>query len=184
MENKAYHSGDSEADNSMTPTWVVKRIQDVTGLTLVHDVCASELTARCESHWNVNDDCLTRGWFQSFKYFNLNTNKNTLGRNAFWMNPPFSQASDFTTKAAYEAMYGVTTLGLVRHAPDSDWFQEMEKHATFIFVPDGRINFVKSDGTRFKNGANFPTCFPLWTPYGNNGIAQQIRFNRNKKDYV
>lgn len=182
MENKAYHSGDSEADNSQTPWWIIKQIQDIANVHVIFDVCATPRSAKAASYFTKEDDALTRSWKGS----------NSKGCN--WMNPPFSLASEFTTKAAHEAMKGVVTIGCVKHAPDATWFQEMEKRATFIYIPDGRIQFLKSDGTPFmridkktgkqvKSGANFPLCFPLWTPFNNGGEAKQIRFKRDQKRY-
>ena len=85
------------------------------------------------------------------------------------------------------------TIGCVKHAPDADWFQEMEKRATVIYVPDGRVQFLKADGSEFtrtdkngktvKSGANFPLCFPLWTPFNHGNEAKQVRFKRDKKGY-
>ena len=117
---------------------------------------------------------------------------------ALWMNPPFSLASEFTTKAANQASSGCLIIGCVKHAPDADWFQEMEKRATFIYVPDGRIQFLRANGEPFerpefkdgiptgknlKSGANFPLCFPLWTPFNNGGEAKYIRFKRDKEGF-
>lgn len=188
MENKAYHSGDSEADNSQTPQWAINQIQDVSNVQIVHDVCATKLSRKSLSYWDKEDDALSCDWINAYGTDLFTTNQ------ALWMNPPFSLAKEFTTKAADEALKGVVTIGCVKHAPDATWFQEMEKRATFIYIPDGRIQFLKADGTQFmrkdkktgkqvKSGANFPLCFPLWTPFNNGGEAKQIRFKRDIKRY-
>ena len=185
MTAKSYHSGNSEADNSQTPWWIVRQIQAVANVSIVHDVCAKENSSKAfGSYWSAEDDALSLDWCE--KKVSI-----TGSRSVFWMNPPFSLAKEFTTKAADEAQKGVTTIGCVKHAPDADWFQEMEKRATVIYVPDGRIQFLKADGSEFtrtdkkgktvKSGANFPLCFPLWTPYNHGFEAKYVRFSRNKK---
>ncbi len=187
--DKAYHSGDSEADNSQTPQWAINQIQEVANVKIVHDVCATDISAKADSWWTKDHDALKQWW-----YVQLASPHFTPLNKACWMNPPFSLAKEFTTKAADEALKGCVTIGCVKHAPDTDWFQEMEKRATFIYVPDGRIQFLKADGTPFtridkktgkvvKSGANFPLCFPLWTPFNNGGEAKQIRFKRDQKRY-
>ncbi len=187
--HKAYHSGESEADNSQTPQWLIRQLQDVTGVDISHDVCARKNSAKADSYWTKDDDALKLNWLE--KYYDLNANYEMV--NSFWMNPPFSKAKEFTTKAADEALSGVVTLGCCVHAPDRSWFQEMEKRATFVYVPNHRIQFLKHDGKPFtridkhgkevKSGANFPICFPLWTPFNNGGEAKFIRFECDKEKY-
>ena len=187
--DKAYHSGDSEADNSRTQKWIIKQIQEVANVDIMHDVCATKESKVHDSFWSKKDDALTQRW-EDIYIDNIWDAKDAL-----WMNPPFSLAKQFTTKAAEEAQNGVVTIGCVKHAPDTDWFIEMEKRATFIYVPDGRIQFLKADGSPFtridkktgkrvKSGANFPLCFPLWTPFNNGGQAKHVRFVRDEKRYT
>ena len=185
MNNKAYHAGESEADNSMTPRWLINQLQDVINVNIIHDVCATPSSAVNFSFWTKENDALKQNWnvFPTFT-----------SKDCFWMNPPFSLAAEFTGKAANEALKERVTLGCVKHAPDAAWFQEVEKRATFIYIPDGRIQFLKSDGSPFTrkdpktgkqvgSGANFPICFPLWTPFNNGGEAKQVRFKRDKARY-
>jgi len=197
MDSTAYHSNKIDADDANTPWWSVNQIQSVANVFIEHDVCATESSAKAVTHWNKDDNALKKDWAKSQSTcLVLNT--------AFFMNPPFSLAKLFTTKAADEALKGCVTIGCVKHAPDADWFQDVEKRATFIYVPDGRIQFLKSDGTPFmreekkknratglmeltgkmvKSGANFPLCFPLWTPFNNGGEAKYIRFKRDQKGF-
>lgn len=184
MSASAYHAGDSEADNSQTPQWIVNQLQSLANVNIVHDVCATKESAKADSYWCKEDDALSQDWSLTHKHFQAS-------KKAFWMNPPFSLAKEFTTIAADEALSGCVTIGCVKHAPDADWFIEMEKRATVIYVPDGRIQFLKHDGKPFtridkktgkevKSGANFPLCFPLWTPFNTGDIALQVRFKRDR----
>ena len=58
MVAKAYHSGDSEADNSQTPWWIIKQIQDIANVNIVFDVCATALSAKSDDWWEKEDDCI------------------------------------------------------------------------------------------------------------------------------
>lgn len=195
--DKAYHSKGSEADNSQTPWWVINQIQDVANVKIVHDVCATSISKKADSFWSKEDNALSYSWRDAYLDSD-GTPKYSEQNLALWMNPPFSFAEEFTSRAAEEAKAGSLVIGCVKHAPDADWFIEMEKRATFIYVPDGRIQFLKADGTPFerpeikqgiptgrnvKSGANFPICFPLWTPFNNGGEAKQIRFKRDIEKY-
>lgn len=189
LQSNAYHSGDSEADNSQTPQWLINQIQSVANVEFVLDVCARENSAKAKRFWSKEDDCFKQNWGKSYRTASKS------GKSAFWMNPPFSEAERFTEQAANAALLdGVVTLGCCVHAPDRDWFIEMEKRATVIYVPDGRIQFLTHDGKPFtrwckklekhvRSGANFPLCFPLWTPFNHGGEAKQVRFKRDKEGY-
>tara|TARA_R110000744_G_scaffold380568_1_gene503228 strand:+ start:10973 stop:11560 length:588 start_codon:yes stop_codon:yes gene_type:complete len=194
MVAKAYHSGDKEADNSQTPWWLIRQLQDIVNVKFIIDACARENSAKASDWYTAEDDALKQCWSTKYIYRQRNSNHERGSNSAIWMNPPFSLAKEFTSKAANESIHGVVTLGCVKHAPDATWFQHMEKQATFIYVPDKRIQFLKHDGKPFtrtdphtgkevRSGANFPLCFPLWTPFYNGGEAKQIRFKTEKEKY-
>jgi len=186
----SFNSNDREADNSQTPEWIIRQIQDVANIEIAHDVCARKNSAKAKSYWTQKDDAFTQNW--SKKFYDLNAHYEQV--NAFYMNPPFSLQGKFQDKALEESKLGVVTMGCCSHSPDRDWFQKMEKTANYLFVPDGRIQFNKHDGTKFtrtdkktgrevSTGAAFPVCFPLWLPYPNGGQVQIIRFKRDQKRY-
>lgn len=189
MKPSAYHSGETEADNSQTPWWLIRQLQDITNLNFVHDICARENSVKSSSgsFWSKEDNALIIDWANDQFPFGANL------KDACWMNPPFSMAKEFNAKAAHEAQKGVVTLGCCVHAPDRNWFIELEKQATFIYVPDRRIQFLTHEGKPFtridkrgktvSSGANFPLCFPLFTPFNNGGEAKQIRFICDKERY-
>lgn len=177
MNPKAYDSKTENKDYAQTPWWVIKQIQGVSNYQIAHDVCASPETAKHKKFWTESDNCLTKDW-----------NKLAIWEHdpcqCYWMNPPFSDAMTFTEKAANEAIKGCNVLGCVKYAPDTEWFQKnVVGRATALFIPDGRINYVKPDGSAFKNGVNFPTVFPLWTPIPPTGNPLRINFKRDKKKY-
>ena len=53
---KAYHSSDSEADNSQTPIWVINQIQSVANVEIIHDVCATAISAKADNYWTKEDN--------------------------------------------------------------------------------------------------------------------------------
>ena len=140
--HKAYHSKESEADNSQTAWWIVHQIEDVANVNIIHDVCAKANSRKADTYWDKKADAISKDW--AYKFFKLNGQHEST--NAFWMNPPFSLAKEFTTKAADEALKGVLTIGCVKHETDADWFIEMKRRVTFIDLHDGRILVLRSNG--------------------------------------
>jgi len=196
MENKtmnsAYHGKESEADNSQTPPYIIDQIQRLTNATIVLDVCATTLSAKAPKFYTKKDDAMNQDWAGDI-YKQALTYPKRVVNPAAWMNPPFSLANKFVRYAAEQARNGATILSCVKHAPDVSWFQFIEATASYIWVPDGRIQFTKFDGSPFmrldkkqnkmvKSGANFPVCFPVWTPNINGGKAELIRFIREPYD--
>lgn len=188
----AFNTTDTEADNSQTPYWLVNQLESVANVHFIHDVCARSNSKKAPTYWDKKSNALKKSWHK--KYIELQGEFYSGAMNAFFMNPPFSLQTEFQNKALDASHYGVVTLGCCSHSPDRDWFQKMELTANYLFVPDGRIQFLKHDGTKFtridkktskevSTGAAFPVCFPLWLPYPNGGQVQIIRFKRNQKGF-
>ncbi len=193
MQATAYHSKESEADNSQTPAWMIDQIQRLTNATIILDVCATDLSAKAPKFYTKEDDAMKQDWAGDIYKQGL-TYPERVVNPAAWMNPPFSMAGKFVRYAAAQAVNGATILSCVKHAPDAAWFQFVEATASYIWVPDGRIQFAKFDGTPFmrldkktnkltRSGANFPVCFPVWTPNNNGGKAEMIRFIREPNGF-
>lgn len=184
LNSKAYHSGKAEADNSATPWWILRQVCDVANVIVSCDMAATAKTAKADCFFTKEDDALLHSWANAYFENQLFAN------NVLYINPPFSMAREFTEKAVKS---NVPVLGCVKYAPDTAWFQDnVEDGANYIYVPDGRINFVDEngellhrikDGKKIYGGANFPVCFPLWLPYNNGGEAQRVRFKRDKQKY-
>ena len=64
MKPSAYHSGETEADNSQTPWWLIRQLQDITNLNFVHDICARENSVKSSSgsFWSKEDNALIIDW--------------------------------------------------------------------------------------------------------------------------
>lgn len=177
---------EAEKDLAQTPWWLIRQIQSVTGLGIAHDVCALPETAKARSFWTVNDDSLgIKDWAHGYRRVNAHGSAW-----AFWMNPPFSDVEAWVKKASEESRKGLIIIGLVKDAPDTDWFQRyVEREATAVYVPDGRVKFLRPDGSEFehlnkntgkmvKSGPNFPVCLPVWTPMRLGMPAPRPRFTR------
>jgi phage N-6-adenine-methyltransferase len=152
-----------------TPDDLFKKYQEEFGIT--HDVCAEHTTAKCESYWTKEDDCLTHEWS---------------GVN--WINPPYNKPEkacrapcklkrcekrgwqhnqeyvpgqiDFVRKAYEEACAGrATTIALLPARTDTDIFHNYiwdsssnkPKYNVEVRFLKGRVTF---------KGAAAPAPFP------------------------
>lgn len=156
-----------DKDEQSTPQWLVRRVEQVTDLTFDHDVCASHENHKCRTYWTKEDDCLSME--------NWNTPTCSI---VFWMNPPYSMLPMFTHWAGVQArQHQLIVVGLVPHAPDTDWFQRYVWNVVpTLLVPDGRINFEL--GGKERPGNPLPSCFPIWTPW--RAPTSLKYFTRNK----
>ena len=194
---------DNEKDLAQTPFAVVRQLEAILGMRIVLDVCAAAATAKADRFFcapNASDadklaamaaDALALEWKSFFvraaaeHHFFLPAASGTAP--AAYMNPPFSRLAEFCEKAAEQARDGVPVIGCVKDDRTTKWYQKsVERAATFVLVPDGRIQYLKEDGSPFKSkktgqktSADFTTVFPVWLPYRAPGAAITIPFNRN-----
>lgn len=197
---KAYkNKKDEHGDYAQTPWWVIRQIQAITGYQIAWDVCAQVQTKKAPLAYIGGEiDALAINWCDDM-YGHFEEIENPPRNWAAWMNPPFSQAQEFTQKASFEASKGMVVIGCVKDAPDTTWYQEhVESNATVIYKPTSRIQFVKPDGTPFmrldkkqkkwvKSGTNFPVCFPVWTSMAVRDVfykAPTVRFTPMPEVYA
>lgn len=167
----------SSDKNRWATTWdCYHRAVDLFGREFDVDVAAEPLTAKCNK-------------FISYKAFDNPLGGEQVGVDAlaedtqwlnnWWCNPPFDEKKAFIEKAVMYANYGLSGMMLLPYEPCTKWFRELIiPHATAVYVPDGRYNFLETDGVTKKTGVNFPSCFILFTPHFNGGEAKIININR------
>ena len=137
-----------------TPQYIFDRFQVVSGLTFLHDVCAQKWSSKCSSYWTKRNNALRIDWAKEFDPLT-----------PLWMNPPYSDLPTWTEKAAQAAADGLIVTGLVPDSRSSAWYRNnVDSVATNVFLPDGRINFIRPDGTIAPSNP-WPSCFPVWTPW-------------------
>lgn len=157
-----------ENDRYHTPAYIIEAITRTMGVQITHDVCAEDWSAVTASYWDLKagEDALKYQWSDHFPPLSV-----------MWCNPPYSALPQFTAKCRWEAHQGLIIVGLVPDSRSSRWYQDnVENVATTVFLPDGRLNFIKPDGT-VKAGNPWPSCFPVWTPW-RTGTTTYARFNR------
>lgn len=122
-----------ERDDWHTPQWLFDKLNKQYSFNV--DCCASKKNAKC-SMWH-ND------------FLNKLINKVLV----CWMNPPFSKA-----EAMFSHFFKVVKKGVCIYRCDNMetkiWQDIILKHATWIFIPKGRISYEGKEG----KGSRFPSA--------------------------
>lgn len=107
------------------------------------DVCASELTAKCQKYYTEKEDALIQEW-----------------NGICWCNPPYGRAINKWVKKAYEeSLKGNTIVMLIPSRTDTTyWHDYIFKYASEIRFIKGRLKFGNS-----KNSAPFPSALIVFS---------------------
>lgn len=122
-----------ERDDWHTPEWLFKKLDKQYRFRF--DCCADKQNTKCED------------WTDDFLNFFKNV-RHTI----CWMNPPFSKATEM-----FEHFFSISWRGVCIYRCDNMetklWQNIILKHATWIFLPDGRIHYEgkKGKGSRFPS---------------------------------
>ena len=110
-----------ERDDWWTPQWLFDKLNKQYNFTF--DCCATLDNSKCQ-----------------YSSANFKTINSVLHRTC-WMNPPFSKAYDM-----FEQFFKVVEKGVCIFRCDNmetkTWQEVILKHATWIFIPKGRISYV------------------------------------------
>lgn len=117
------------------------------------DVAATFENAKCDLWLDKENDGLSAHWHDC-------------GRSC-WMNPPYSQVSEFMAKAHLEAACGCTVVCLVPARTDTRWwFKYIVNENGIGWRPGVEVRFVKGR-LKFgsgKNSAPFPSVVVIFRP--------------------
>ena len=133
---KIVHVSQNSGENEWyTPSAYIEAARSVMGgIDTDPASCAqANATVKAEKYFDAKADGLSKKWH---------------GR--VFMNPPYAQplianfakavAEKFSSKEITEAIV------LVNNATETEWFNEMIKHASAVCFPNGRIRFVNKEG--------------------------------------
>lgn len=135
-----------ERDDWQTPQWLFDKLDQQFSFDI--DCCATKENSKCPIS---SDD------FERIGPMTVST---------CWMNPPFSKANDM-----FKHFFKVVKRGVAIYRCDNmetKIWQEILRHATWVFLPDGRIHYEGKAG----NGARFPSAligFNVPVPNGLDG---------------
>lgn len=169
---------DKSDKNRWATTWeCFERAQELFGTEFQLDVAAENETAKCSLFYGPPG--YTTRVHKRPRCIGVDSIKIADWGDSWWCNPPFDLKREFLEVAAENCKRGHSGMMLLPYEPCTKWFRELVvPHATAIYVPDGRYNFLESDGVTKKTGVNFPSCFVLFTPHYNGGEARVINVER------
>jgi hypothetical protein len=141
---KEYVSGSNEvahvAENSGMPEWYtpaefIKAAREVLGVIDL-DPASSQIaqeTVQATTYYTVEINGLVKEW-----------------RGRVWMNPPYSAGvvDKFASKLCQHYMkhHVPEAIVLVNNSTDTEWFQNLTRHAAALCFPAGRVKFLDIEG--------------------------------------
>lgn len=124
----------SKSDEWATPADVFEQLDREFGFTL--DPCATAENHKCETYYTKEDDGLLQCW---------------AGHRCF-INPPYSEISEWVKKAYNEALYPDTICVLLIPArTDTRWFHRYILHRSEVRFVAGRIKFGGTTNAPFPS---------------------------------
>lgn len=128
------------SDEWPTPQWLYDALHKEFGFTL--DPCSNGENAKCARRFVASDSPLLKDW----------------GRETVFMNPPYSQCSDWMRKAYGAALEGATVVCLVPSRTDTEWWHSYAMKGEIRFLR-GRLKFGDH-----PNSAPFPSAVVVFRP--------------------
>lgn len=132
-------------DDWETPPWLFNQLDEEFHFTL--DPCCTHKTAKCEKHYTVEDDGLSKDWS---------------GETVF-CNPPYSRSyQDLWVKKCFEESKkpGTTVVALLPARPDTDRFHRYIWGKAEVRFLKGRIAFL-DNGKKAQNPL-FGSMICIW----------------------
>ena len=109
------------------------------------DAAATPQNTKCESFFVLPEcNALIINWHE-------------LDELVYWLNPPYSNVSEFIKKAYEESLNDLIVVCLVPSRTDTKWWHEYVMKAKEIRFIKGRLKFGDS-----KNSAPFPSCVVIF----------------------
>lgn len=131
----------SKSNEWATPQKLFDELNEEFNFTL--DPCATDENAKCDKHFTIEDDGLSKDW----------------SKDVVFMNPPYGREIKKWIKKAYEeSLNGATVVCLIPARTDTTyWHDFIFDKADDIRFLRGRLKFGNS-----KNSAPFPSAIVLY----------------------
>ncbi|MFI8612239.1 DNA N-6-adenine-methyltransferase [Staphylococcus capitis] len=131
----------SKSNEWATPQKLFDELNEEFNFTL--DPCATDENAKCNKHFTIEDDGLSKDW----------------SKDVVFMNPPYGREIKKWIKKAYEeSLNGATVVCLIPARTDTTyWHDFIFDKADDIRFLRGRLKFGNS-----KNSAPFPSAIVLY----------------------
>ena len=142
----------SKTNEWYTPSKLFDMLNETFNFTL--DPCCTHENAKCEKHYTLEDDGLSKSWANEIVF----------------MNPPYGgHTADWLEKAERESHNGATTVCLIVSSTDrSYWHEIIDKKADEICFLRGRIKFGGQ-----KTTAPFASAIVIFRPNSN---KREVKF--------
>lgn len=163
--------------------------QYLNGKKFAVDVCAEPETAKVKRFFASVEWLESRRWsafgISGMDGFNLQKGQKILGFDSlrhkwpsdWWCNPPFDFKQEFIAHARTQQRAGRPGMMLLPYSPVAAWWRNALSEDVIIYEPDGRYNFLETDGITKQSGANFDSVLVAF-PAQKVGASIRVPFNR------
>lgn len=143
----------SKSNEWYTPKKLFDYLDNIFKFTL--DPCCTNENAKCEKHYTIEDDGLSKDWVNE----------------TVFMNPPYGgHTSEWLKKAEQERHNGTTTVCLIVSATDrSYWHDIISEKSDEIWFFRGRVKFGGQ-----KTTAPFASAIVIFRPIMNRSIIKFV----------
>jgi len=112
------------------------------------DVCASPENAKCKKFFTKKDNGLKKEWKAGQTH---------------WMNPPYSRAGEWVSKAAKSAKEGAIVIGLLANRSSSGWYRDHVAPNALVVLLHGRVAYTTAGDLRTNmSSAPFASILAIW----------------------
>lgn len=128
-------------DSGETPWELIKAIEEMFGVKIALDVCASAHNAKAKKFYTREDDGLKKSWAVKQGYSK---------KRVAWCNPPYSNVMPWVEKGLVETDWFM----LLKNDPSTKWFQKLvyDQLTQFFFLCP-RVQHVAPPGVRYSSNS-------------------------------
>ncbi|MDZ5810353.1 DNA N-6-adenine-methyltransferase [Halorubrum sp. AD140] len=157
MVDRTEYYGQSDKDIWETPSELVDDLEDaLNGIDL--DPCAGPDTNIGDTNYTVSDDGLSMEWHGSV-----------------FVNPPFTEKSDWLDKTIQEVSAGNASVVVVLTPDSTDvqswWHGKIAPHASYICFLEGRLAYIDPDTGHQLNSPPFGTALSVFGEPSDNLVS-------------
>jgi site-specific DNA-methyltransferase (adenine-specific) len=110
------------------------------------DVAASKQNHVLQKYYTIADNSLLHDWHYNF-----------------FMNPPYSQVSEFMKQAYYQHLkHAIDGLCLVYSKTETNWWHNYVEGKAEVHFIKGRIKFLDAFGNPTKNSSPYPSAWVIY----------------------
>ena len=133
------HENKGLSDEWYTPKYIFEALGTDFDLDVAHPNCETNVPAKIK----ITENSLSKKW-----------------SGFIWMNPPWCSTKD-KVKWIEKFVNHANGIALLPDSTSAKWWQYLSKNSNAVLFVEGRVKFIKADGSTGDNPANGTTLFAI-----------------------